>query len=134
MNLLDRIGKITSWVAHIFSNVPNEIKDYAGEAIKIVQKIKEALESNTSLVIVDLIPGTWDNELREKAAKLLDEFLYVLGETQNASNYVSSDIQLRAKGMVLFGMASTLVAIQDGNKLPQNRYDTYTQIAYSHSK
>lgn len=132
MNILERLGLIAESIIDFFSKIPSEIKEYAEKAIPVVNDIKEALNSGTAVDITNLIPGTWDDGLRIAASNLCAGLIAIFKSVDESD--VDEEIKNVAKGKLLLGMGSGIVALMDNNELPGNRYDAYTQIAYSNQK
>jgi hypothetical protein len=132
MNILERIGLITESILDFFSKIPKEIRGYAAKAILVVNEIKEAIDSDTADDITELIPGDWDDKLRDGASSLISGLMAILKGVKESG---ADEAAIRkAKGNLYLGLSSGIVGLMDGNELPGNRYDTYTQIAYSHQK
>ena len=130
MTFIERIRHIANWIGDLFSRIPKDISKYAQEAIEIVDKIKNALDSQVALIIVDIIPGTWDNVARDVAVKILTQLSDLLHQI-NQSN-VDDDVKKQASNAIYSKMASKLIEAQDKEKLPENNYDLYCQLTYSY--
>lgn len=126
MTLIERIKHIANSIADVFAKVPSDIKKYAKEAHKITVAIKEGLNGDITDLVVSLIPGTWDDELRKAAIILVNELIGILQRIEGEEEAVKA-----AKNAILAKTASKLIALQDGNELPENRYDCFQAIAYS---
>lgn len=132
MNIFERLGLIAESIVDFFSKIPAEIKRYAAEAIPVVNNIKEAIDSDEVDSITDLIPGTWDDSIRDGASSLLTGLMAILKGVKESG--ADEQAIKKAKGNLFLGLSSGIVGLMDKNELPGNRYDTYTQIAYSHQK
>lgn len=132
MNLLQRIAAIATDIADFFSKIPSKIRKFAGIAIPVVNSIKEKLDSDEAINLTEIIPGTWDNSLRTAASSMLGGLISIF---KNVSESDADDKEkAKARKNLLMGMGSGLVALLDGDELPMNMYDMYTQIAYSKTK
>lgn len=112
------------WVENLFAKIPHDIKTFANISIDILNKVKAALNSNTAVEINAIIPGDWDDNLVKSGYVLISGLITTL---QSIGNSISDD----DKDALIAKASSKLTALQDGNKLPQNKYDLYNQVAYS---
>ena len=130
MTILEKLQQFASWLSDLFNKIPAHIKEYAEAAIAITKQVQDGLNSGTAIIITELIPGEWDDNLRTEANSILTFLLEVLKAIDNigsAENKVATDA-IYAK------MASALIGIQDKKELPENKYDLYMQSIYSKSK
>ena len=126
------INDVVDFIKNVFGKIPGKIKEYAEKAISIVDTIKNALNSDTVNDILALIPGDWDDKLRNEALKLLQGLTEILKQI-DASD-ADEQAKATAKAGIYLKMSSKLVEMQDGKELKPNRYDFYTQTVYSKHK
>lgn len=132
MNILQRLEVIAKSISDIFAKIPYEIKKWCGVAESIVTKVNEALKSNTAIIITDLIPGDWDDNLRKEAIVLCEGLIKILKVVEEAN--LDAKVEESTKQGLLQRLNSDLIALQDGYKMPQNRYDFYSQYYFSGKK
>lgn len=129
MNTLGRLKEAVNWISELFTKIPAHIKDYAAQAIIISDKIKADMQSNTAVIITELIPGDWDDNLRNEAIVLLTFLHDVLEAIADIDT-----TQSIAKNAIYAKIGAQLIALQDGKVLSENVYDTYFQNVYSKTK
>lgn len=130
MTILEKLQEFANWLSDLFNNIPAHIKEYAETAIGITKKVEDALNNGTAIIITELIPGEWDDNLRTEAIAILSFLLEVLKAIDNISN---SENKIAADA-IYAKMSSALIGIQDKKELPENKYDLYMQSIYSKSK
>lgn len=64
---------ITIWVAKTFGKAFNFLKANSQIAVNVTKILKDAVESPIAGIVVNLIPGTVDNELLYKLRKIIPE-------------------------------------------------------------
>lgn len=132
MTLKERLHHIAAWITDLFNTIPDEIKKYAEEALKITKAVKEALDGEIADIIVRIIPGDWDDNLRASAQALITEFARIFATI--AASDAPEDTKQAARNALLSKLQSRLIALQDGNELAEHQYDVYAQATYSNEK
>lgn len=132
MTLKERLRHIAIWITALFSDIPPEIKKYAEEALKITKTVKDALDSEIADIIVRIIPGDWDDNLRASAQSLIAEFARIFAAI--AASDAPEETKQAARNALLSKLQSRLIALQDGNELAEHQYDVYAQATYSNEK
>ena len=71
--------KILEFFHRLFGGNPKKfLENYAKPAILIVQGVRDLVKSDVIDIATKLLPGTWDDDLKEKAKAALDKALGVL--------------------------------------------------------
>lgn len=132
MTLKERIHAAISWVTALFGEIPDDIKKYAAEALKITKAVKAALDGDFAAGLVSIIPGDWDDKLRAAAQTLVSEFAKLFAAI--AASDAPQEAKEAAKNALLSKLQSKLIALQDNNELQEHQYDAYAQATYSGTK
>lgn len=142
-----------SWVhkffPNLFSQIPKWVLNVMPDILVVTKSIKAAmqkgehwLESETAETIVDIIPSSIDDNIRKALLAILKTAIGTVHNIEDAEKcdlgtllisflrglQWESDKGAKAK---LQALSSTMLALKDENKLPENRYDTLSQLAYS---
>lgn len=126
MSLKTFLQSIGNWIKGLLDGIPNEIREKAEIALRVTDLIKQYIDSPVADIITAVIPGDLDDEVKEKIRACLirlEGWLHALHTTDKK--------QLHA---ILIKIASEITACLDDNELPENRYDTITQVVYSSKK
>lgn len=130
----------------IVNKVDDVVNKYSNAALEITAKLKPFLSGPLGQLITDIIPGTWDDELRNKASVALNA---IVGNLSIASE-ISKEPDLTKKlqlfmdelkkqhpeyqQAMLFKTASLLTKYMHGAQLSQSEYDIITQAKYIDKK
>lgn len=79
------------WLDSLFSKVKTLAKRFIVPSVAIVEGIDRAVNSNLAPVITALIPGTWDDQIVQKAKKHLPTVLQVLRISENCLQKTDPD-------------------------------------------
>lgn len=150
--LSELIAGMTDFFHRILNLLPNWVKRIMPEIIGITKAIREAaqkgedwLSSQTAETIVSIIPGESDDKIRaglliflrkaipflihveDKEAGLGELLLAFIAKLSKSETPKCLDAGIQA-------LSSTMLCLHDGSKMSENRYDTLSQMAYSHFK
>lgn len=141
LKLVDKIQQLFKWLPNWVSKVMPEIFQATGFIKMLLGKGRDWLNSATADEILELIPGDWDRQLRDRLTVLLDKTIPVLDNTtETAENWGQMLIDFlnslnkmspAAQNAQLAKLSSLMLCEHDGGKLAENRYDTLAQLAYS---
>lgn len=132
---------LNSTMRKFLNDVTPEIQDSVNHALTITGKIRDAVNSKTAIVITDIIPGTWDNDLRKTLSDGADIAIQKLDiiSTCIQKSTLEEKVQCLVDSLVnvsdkslnayLIKLASLLVAHVDDNAKKESFYDTITQVA-----
>lgn len=130
----------------IINKVDKFVDTAANNALDITARLKPLLDSPLGAVLTEIIPGTWDNELRTKASDLLGTIVsgLTVSKTIAAEPDLTKKIQLfmceiatqhpEYQEALLFKIASLLTKYLHGDKLSDSEYDLITQAKYISKK
>ncbi len=125
-------------IAQITSAIDETVKTYAGYALSISTNIKAVIDSPLGDLVTQIIPGTWDDELRAKATDALVKTVDVLALTTDIANTKDLNQKLRMfvaglsdkskefKESQLKKIADLIVAYMDEKKLASHMYEATT--------
>lgn len=84
MAFLGFLGRWWAWLKNVISKGKTIVKDLMPKVIELVNNIKEFDTSNPDVAdfITKIIPGTWDDALKEKARELVPILLIQFKATQ----------------------------------------------------
>lgn len=131
---------------HLLGIIPAKVKEYASQSLAITTSIKNFLSSPVADVITALIPGAWDDKLKETVLKALEEvlpYLTIVDTCKDQPDVVSmlncwiTEVRkqpVQVQNALLHKLASLLTAKLDNQELKQNQYDYYIQLLYSGNK
>ena len=130
--------KLKKKIAEISGKVDDAVKQYAGYALNISTNIKSILDSPVGDLVTAIIPGSWDNELKDKASKALAITVDALGLTKGIAE--ESDLNMKIK-MFMSGLSDRspefkesqlkkvmdlLTKYMDGGRLKDHEYEAAT--------
>lgn len=76
MSLFSRIfGAVIGFFAGIWHKAQPLVEEYMTKAIEVGTLIRDALMSDDAILITQIIPGTWDDILRQKIIDILQKVL-----------------------------------------------------------
>lgn len=131
-------SKLKRKINEVTGKVDSVVKEYAGYALSISTNIKNILDSPLGDLVTQIIPGTWDDELREKATDALVKTVDVLALTSDIANTKDLNQKLRMfvagladkspefKQSQLKKIADLVTAYLDNNKLASHMYEATT--------
>ncbi|MFT4062201.1 MAG: hypothetical protein QM642_07580 [Edaphocola sp.] len=125
-------SQIVEFIKELFDKIPAYIKEYSGAALEITNKLKEYLDGDFADLLVALVPGDWDDALRAQALLLLESIAKVLGALGTID--IPEAEKVAVQNALLAKAHSGLIALQDGNRLAESKYDLYAQALYSNVK
>lgn len=96
MSLKTFLHNLWQSIKHLFDKVEEEVKKEVVVAIAIVQQIKVIVDSPVADVVTALIPGTVDDQIKEKLREWLPKILLELGMIQSIANMTNVNDQLNA--------------------------------------
>jgi hypothetical protein len=120
------LTKIFNWIKGILDGIPNEIREKAEIALRVTRAIKDNVNNPLVDLITDIIPGDIDDNVKDKIRTCLDKMEDWLEAL--------SGLSPKELNAILIKIASEITACLDDNELPENRYDTITQVVYSSKK
>lgn len=132
--------RIWDAIKSLLDEIPNRLPSIIDDALKVTTVIREKLQGNVAVLITDLIPGDWDDNIREGVIAALDQTIPLLSISQECGTDVQcwgdklAQLPQDLQDAILIKLAAKIVAALDDNKLPQNRYDFYTQAHLSGKK
>ena len=113
---------ISNWpkfVANLWPKVPKELQEKVSIVIKVVENIKNFVDSPLADLIVLAIPGDADEEIRKKLSELLEQVLHRWNET---------GIEDKINPVYLHGLGATLTSELTGMSFGQSAITT--EVAY----
>lgn len=134
--------KLTPKIKNILSKVDAAVNEYSNAALSITGSIKAILGSPAGELLTQIIPGTWDENLKAKAADALGKIVDGLAIAKNISAEPDLEKKLQIfvndlgqqhpeyKEAMLFKIASLLTKYMHGEVLTQAEYDIVTQAKY----
>lgn len=140
------INRIFSWVKSLFASIPKEIREYASQSLEITTNIQKFLESPIADIVTGIIPGTWDDKLKDLAVKYLAEAipcLTIVDECQSDDPqemikcWVTKlgEYKPDVRNALLFKLATILTDKFDKDEtLKQSFYALAVQANYAHGK
>ena len=123
----------------IVNKVDDVVNHYLTAAVGITGKLRSIINSPVADVITALIPGTWDDALKEQARAALSVTVNALTtvETIISEPDLNTKVQLFMAELakqrpdlqeaMLFKIASLLLKAMHGDQLTQSEYDLITQ-------
>lgn len=76
MSIFSRIfGAIIGFFAGIWHKAQPLVEEYMTKAIEVGTLIRNALKSDETILLTQIIPGTWDDVLRQKIVDILEKVL-----------------------------------------------------------
>jgi hypothetical protein len=97
---MKKIKQVLNWIARIFGIGSGVVRDHSYYAVMFTENLKNAIRSKAAFKIVDLIPGDWDNDLRDKLdykvvpiAEEIAKFLQIIQDNPKNSDAIEQ-IQL----------------------------------------
>jgi len=101
-------SKWPEFVGKLFTKIPDEVKEKVSLAVKIVNSIKDFLESPTADLITAIIPGETDDNIKE----WLRVFLPKLLERYNVIN--QSSLSAEASHLIATNITQELTGLSFG--------------------
>lgn len=143
MSLRKFVRNLLNSVGDFLKSLPKEIREFSDEALKVTTAIKNALESDTAITIVNMIPGDLDDKLRHMAVEGLKAAINAL-HTDPCKDKTNPDEMLRCyidqlkngskhvRDMNLSKLQSLLIAYFNGNTsfTQMKEYDKIAQDSY----
>lgn len=138
--------KLRPKIQAIIKKVDAVVNKYSDSALEITSTLKTILGGPVGQIITGIIPGTWDDELRQKAVKALDIIVNNLSMAKDiaAEPDLNKKVQLFLKEIadqhpeyqeaMLFKIASLLTKYMHGELLSNSEYDLITQAKYISKK
>lgn len=78
--------KFWSWLKKLFSGAEKLIKKYITPSVTVVENFKIIIDSPVTDILTAIIPGWFDDMLKDKLRKLLPIVLIDLGIAKNCAN------------------------------------------------
>jgi len=140
------IKSIFQHVLAFFGSVPGYIRKYFSHSLEITTRIRKALASGEAIVITNLIPGDWDEDLRKKMLEALDQVLPYLQVVDTCKDKPTTEEMLvcwigelsklpqQLQNATLSKLSSLLTAYQDGDKSKESLYDMWGAVMYNQQK
>ena len=129
-------------IAQITNAIDVTVREYAGYALSISTNIKAMLDSPLANLVTQVIPGTWDDELKAKGTvalgKAIDDLCVSIkmAETPNLEDKLKLFTEWMAgespefKESQLKKIADLVVKYMDGAKLRDHEYEMVTAATY----
>lgn len=134
MSFIKRIWEsLTGAIQRLLYGIPNHLPDIIEDALAVTTVLRDKLRSNLAVAITDLIPGERDNVIREQVVSALDQAIPLLSISKDCGTDLGcwsnklKELPADLQDAILIKLAAKIVATLDGGKMPQNRYDFYTQ-------
>lgn len=140
--LKELFDDVRSWLGRI----PKRVRVLISNSLEVTTAIRKALNSPIAVAITDIIPGEWDNTLRDAILKAIEDTMPYLLIVDTCKQHETTEAMLQCwvtelrkhpkhvQDALLIKLAALLTAIQDNKQLRQNLYDTYTQMQVSGNK
>lgn len=117
----------------ILGKRPKGTTENIKKAMRVATNLREWLKSPTISVLVAIIPGEWDNELRRQAIAALDKIIPTLyigakcGTNIHCWAEELSKLPKQTQDMNNIKLAQLLTNEIDGSKVRQSLYDHWVQ-------
>ena len=130
----------------IYRKFDNSIKQSIDDALLLTTNLKKLLKSDAANLVFEIVPGHWDEDLRQKALNLLSKAIDKIALADECMEEFTHIEKLRCfakhlkrqspaiSGALLHKLASILTREMDGNRFEPHEYDTLVQAIYSSSK
>lgn len=126
--------------------IPAKVREIASRSLHITTAIKTILDNPATDILTAIIPGTWDDKLKQIAVNALNEAIPYLQVVDKCKQHTEIGPMLQcwieevqqmpkhARNAMLHKLAALLTSIMDGSERKQNEYDYYIQMLYSSNK
>jgi hypothetical protein len=130
----------------VFKVIPADIKIYVSQALQVTTLIKKLLDNPIAVIITEIIPGDWDNKIKEAVIHALDQSLPYLLIVDRCKEHKDLPLMIACwigelrtlpkpvQDALLVKLASLIAAYLDKKELRTSHYDLYTQLLYSGTK
>lgn len=130
-------------IRQFVNRINKYLRDNIDKALTITSNIKAAIENPFVVLITDIIPGEWDENIRKIAIMVLEKALIALdilkiesqGKLTNESlQWILKDLEKLSPKMrdtIYFKLASLITAMLNGKKMSQSEYDLAVQSLYT---
>lgn len=135
-----------SRIKKLLRGLDSYLEKHIDAALKITGEIKKALSSPTAGLLLAIIPGNEDINVRNNLVNALDSALAALSIFEKCREHANLSEKLNCmlaqlhqqepqlRDAMLQKLASLIAGHLDGNRMRQSLYDLYTQAKYSASK
>lgn len=106
-----------TFVAKLWKKVPDELQDKVSIGVRIVEKLKDIVNSPTADIVTAIIPGDLDDKIKEYLRVLLPKILEQYGAITSISNKMAHNIATDIN--------------QDLTGLPYGQAALTTEVAYN---
>ncbi len=139
-------NKFGNKIRDVYKKFDNAVKESVETSIAITANLKQLLNGNIVNVLTMVIPGTWDDEVINKAKQALEFAVDKLQLTNKclekptlAEKIACFAFELKGQSplmqqAVLHKLASLMASQLDGNRFSRSDYDSYVQGIYSANK
>lgn len=134
-------SKFMSAVRKWWKKVDDTLIEAAKQSVKIVNNIKQFLESDTAITLTKIIPGDYDESVRVGLIIILKGFLQdsalASDRTRNADSLLTSlvnnikDLDEKERNALYLKLSSSIAARIHGSKLKEKDYDLACQSCYT---
>jgi hypothetical protein len=124
---------------HAINEFDDFLDQHIGPVLQITGAIRSALQSPIAVIITDLIPGQWDDNLRTLALKALDVAIGKLSVVSKCESCTTTQEKLECyiaelktympdkQDADIFKLASLIIGDLHGNSLSRSMYDLFVQ-------
>lgn len=140
------LRKLRDQIKAWWNGIPDNIRIVASRSMQITTGIKAVLSNPLADVVTAIIPGDWDDKLKEQALAAINKVLPYLSIVDACKHHTSTEEMLKcwvaeiaklpkhAQNAMIAKLAALLMAEFHNNALKQSLYDYYQQTYYSSQK
>jgi hypothetical protein len=124
---------------HAIASFDEFLEKHVDEVLNITTAVRNALKSPVGVLITDLIPGTWDDALRNLAIEGLSRAINTMSIVSKCEKCTSPQEKLdcyiaelktytnEKQDSDIFKVASIILGHIHGDQLPRRLYDLFVQ-------
>jgi len=110
------LKNLTAWLKKFIHNTDEQLKKYLPKGIELVEKVKTFIDSPTADVITLIIPGSWDDNLKNIARAFLPKMLLTLRNWNELAHITDENEKLKAI-ILEIGVGTGILTTEERNDL-----------------